>query len=126
MTHLVQSWQLHSVQRSQDPRGTLFHMESLARDTLLSRQRWKRLSSLPLAAFYYLTLTLLCPSLLQYFFEKKKNKQICYLKLDFRTHMLQVKSRGFNLNSKFIMRKNCSHENNTTFRVVKSFEHSAT
>ena len=75
MTHLVQSWQPHSVQRSQDPRGTLFHMESLARDTLLSRQRWKRLSSLPLAAFYYLMLTLLCPSLLQHFFGKQKQKQ---------------------------------------------------
>ena len=129
MTHLVQSWQPHSVQRSQDPRGTLFHMESLAKDTLLSRQRWKRLSSLPLAAFYYLMLILLCSSLLQYFLEKKnKNKKTKKLsfKIGLRTHMLQVKSRGLNLNSKFITRKNCSHENNTPFRVVKSCEHSVT
>ena len=96
MTHWVQSWQPHSDQRFQDPRGTLFHMESLAKRTLLSRQRWKRLSSLPLVAFYYLTLTLLCPSLLQYFWKN------CYFKLNFGTHMLQIKSRGLNLNSEFI------------------------
>lgn len=111
---MVQSWQPQSFQSPQGPRGTLCHTESFAEGPLPSRQMWKRLSSLPLAAFCYLAPTLLCHSLLQYFW-----KNSC-LRLDFRTHVLQAKSGGLNLNSEFITRKSCNHKDNTTFRVVRS------